>query len=455
MVSGICSCVYSRFLLRHAEIEWMEQQNIHTMNVFWYWCEQMRLDPMKALFDDDLLAQTWHAHHLHPNVPVILMALFRGRQAGSVVLADASPLPPSRLFVDGGIIPSVLREEDIPRTRLLPLLLGLTSVLLLLVWVFQEAGLRQALWTGALVLMMPQFLARLCSVSTGSAVVVLWLVLLWTFRRAKDTLGCRIAIGTVLGVGLGTKATIVLAPICYMLYVLLELWKRGTLTARPLLKSGRFWLLVVVVGLSVHLVLWPWLWRNPVMRTVEHLAANRLEAESTVEIFGFTLERPPFFYPFWFLVTTTPIPILLFMFVGIWEVLKRLKSADLDASRHSWVRLHLVSTIVLLSLFLLPLRINLNGAEFFLPLYPSMAVLASEGLLSLCQRVRLLIFQRAVAMEALALIILLLSVSLDFRFGESVFHYRNIAGTTMREPSLHAFPRTAAAMYPLHVSRAP
>lgn len=438
----VSALLYSTVLIRNAEVEWMEKQNAHTMDVFWYWKNQMHLDPLKALFDDDLVTQTWHANHLHPNIPVILMALLRGENAAPTELADASPLPPSRLFVTGmSVLPS-MHNRLIIRTRVIPFSLGLMSVVLLLGWVARESGLRQAFCAGALVLMMPQFLARICMVSTGSAVVLIWVALLWLFHEAKDTTGYRIAAGILLGIGLGTKATFVLVPLCYLLYVWLERTSRSA-GFRPSPKSGRFWFVVLIVAFGVHLLLWPWLWRDPVGRIIEHLAANRHGGQSAVQMLGFTFERPPSFYPLWFLLTTTPVPILILMASGIWMTWRGFNRADKGGTNDSWMRLHLVSVVVLLSVFILPLRVSLNGAEFFLPVYLSIAILASEGIRALTDRSRLNVLGRSIPLDALALGVVLLCVLADFRVGESLFRYRNLAGTLLREPTASAFPPTA------------
>jgi len=419
----------SIWLLFYYPVREIEQQNLDTVDRFWKWVSVVRAD-VNTAFSEAILAETWHGDGRHPSFPIILMSFLAGRES-----ATAHANSGTEEHALGGI-------QRIICMRFVGALFALFALVVLIVWTSKEMGWKEALWAGVFIMTCPHVTTHSVGASVAPAVVAIWVILLWRLytptRSSISTLGS----AAVWGLGIGTKASISLLPASYEAFRLAER-RLCPVEGKRHGKSWLFWMLFFGVGLVVHITIWPWIWRNPAIRIIEHLEINRIQPKAALEFFGKQFNKPPFFYPLWFVMTTTPLPMLFCAIVGIRECFQAAPDelGNLAPKRLSWARLHLWQCVVLLSLFVLPFYSPLNGAEYFLPALFSMAILAAVGLSALPDEVTLPFREKKIPTPALVLVTLVVCLTIGVCLNSDPGRYRNLIGLLLEEPAASAFPR--------------
>ena len=413
IVAGVFWVFAAVYLVIVSPVQKIERENLATVHRFKIWSRYLINSPGVA-FEDSFLEKTWHGDNRHPSPPVILMAW-------------------------AGKIP----ENTMARMRCVPIAFGLLAMLVLFAWGRRAMGLRNAVWTVALIMVCPHVVQRSSSLSTGSSVAALWMLLLWLLCSYGRSVKNALVTGIFWGVALGTKITLLLAPFCYIAAEKGLTW-RVPQKREGLSRNRWFWIVFWAVGVATFVLLWPWLWRNPIGRTAQHWAANRIQQDCSILWLGIEFERPPAFYPLWFILTTTPLPVLLLATVGGWALLHGRSGRLFEqcgADGLLWMTLHGITLILFLSLFVLPVHSALNGAEYFLPALFSVGVFASIGLDLLPSEVRISRKTKPIAIRPLVLIGILASVALGLWLAPDLGHYRNLVGCLLGEPHATAFSR--------------
>lgn len=176
------------------------------------------------------------------------------------------------------------------------------------------------------------------------------------------------------GLGLSTKLNIVFTPIIILPWLLLYLIK----ARREQRKNIKFYLsfiFIPAVAYATFVLTWPYLWHDVLAGTVEMLLYYL-----DIGVGGNNLVYEPYiylginFYPIYFILATTPIPMLLLFTVGI------------VASINQIVRKHKFVYVLVLIWFVLPiLRVSTpqatiyGGVRQIMEYVPAMALLAGVG----------------------------------------------------------------------------
>lgn len=379
----------------------IERQNMETGVRFLEWT-QLFSDTTAAPFGAEELNFYWHGHSLHPNVPVILMALI-GKTNGTLSLK---------------------------MMRAVPLIFGLTSVLLLVLWAVRERGFTEAGALGILLLLYPHILRRSSIASTATSVTIIWIIVLWILSKERKSLWMWIIASVLFGIGLGTKITILLLPISYGI---------ALFAYRPSLKDspGRIlkrWAIFLLTGLAVHIALWPWLWHNPIGNMYLHIMENRVQSNTGILFFGNEFSRPPFFYPLWFLLMTVPLPLILLFIVGLVHIIqKRLWKTSF------WTGLHFWTMALFLCIFCFPVKSALNGAEYFLPAFFSMATISVHGIAFLAGTDHFVPTPKSTRLLLVFTILTVLSIAINILWSGDFFLLRNLIGNLLNEPFAGSF----------------
>ncbi len=155
---------------------------------------------------------------------------------------------------------------------------------------------------------------------------------------------------------------------------------------------GAFWSMVFV-GPVVFFALWPWLWVDPVARTLEYVRFHLNHYPIFLFYFGTVFERPfaPWHAPFVMTGLTVPGPTLLLTMVGVAfglpVALRRIRRGPVedDPERREgdlllFCLLHAAFTIGVVAFSGAP---KYGGVKLFLPFFPFACLLAGYGALRL------------------------------------------------------------------------
>ncbi len=181
-----------------------------------------------------------------------------------------------------------------------------------------------------------------------------------------------LAAGALWGLTLGVKANALFFPAVVLAVVVLgelpEGW-RGRRRRMLLALSG-----AGAVGGAVMVMVWPYLWSDPVGRFAEHLRYIGFRK-------GFT--RSDAMAPVLEAVgLTTPLPLLALAAIGLVVCLARARRRDRTAI------LLLAWIAVPLGRYLLPQAVNFDGVRHFLELFPALAAVAGLGAATLLEHGR-------------------------------------------------------------------
>ncbi len=176
--------------------------------------------------------------------------------------------------------------------------------------------------------------------------------------------------GALWGLALATKFNAIYVPIIWGLWFLV-LGKRRAMPVRVLT--------VVAIGLVTSFLVWPYLWFDPVGRSLSVIRYFTSVGEGFAifwngQLFHVGIGQPLWWYPWANLVVVTPLPILILSIIGTVAVGFGLLRGK---------KLHSVLLIWLVVPFLramLPRAAFYDGLRHFLEVLPAVILLAAEGL---------------------------------------------------------------------------
>ncbi|MEM6795214.1 MAG: glycosyltransferase family 39 protein [Acidobacteriota bacterium] len=243
----------------------------------------------------------------------------------------------------------------------------LASLFALIFFPFLERRFGWVAATSALgfLFLMPRVVSHMMANIKDFPLMVLFSLTAMAFLTAYERGSAKglLASGVLLGMSLATKANAWFFPAIPGLMLLLGGWPRAWLGRRRLL------ILTLIgaglLGLAVMVVLWPYLWPDPIGRFGEHFRYI---------YFRKGLTRPESEAPaFLQLLLTTP-PIILGIFaVGLvpcWRAIRRGSKAALMLP--IWIA-------VVMGRYLLPQATNFDGVRHFLEVLPPIAAIAGLG----------------------------------------------------------------------------
>ncbi len=250
------------------------------------------------------------------------------------------------------------------------LLFGGALVAALFLFVEGRLGRTAALLAVGSLFTMPRIVCHAMANVKDFPEMVLFSLTLLAFLHAWERVHVpwMLGAGVLCGLALATKANaLFLAPI-FLLVVVLGGIPTGW-TPRLLLLTGGG---CAALGLGLPLLLWPWLWPDPIGRVSQHL--------SYVSGQVFQVREESLLSPLQALLFTTPPLTLLAVLVGCVPLVGALRARDrLAALLAAWIA-------VTLGRMYLPGAVNFDGVRHFLELMPAVAIVAAWGGLWLLER---------------------------------------------------------------------
>lgn len=156
---------------------------------------------------------------------------------------------------------------------------------------------------------------------------------------------------------------------------------------------------MVILGLLIFVLGWPWLWHNTATKILDYYAFFFLmESPLKTFYFGYAYSSTPWHYPLVMTLITVPVGILALALFGIWKTIRVKKEkggerqnnlpsgAVLPAKRSSFFHqsdtfgwLLLLNILFFLLFFSLPGTLAIDGVRYFQPLFPMLAIFAGIG----------------------------------------------------------------------------
>jgi hypothetical protein len=253
----------------------------------------------------------------------------------------------------------------------------------LLIWLVSLAGLRwngraAGLSAGLFLMLMPRVFghAHLGSVETIMnltwTMVVLGVLYYWVPGRTISNVGA-ILVGFLFGIAMLTKIQGVL------LSVPITVWTLSHWRLRAIVPLALFGFAASIT----FVVLWPWLWFDPIPRSLEYLGrtTNRVILHTFYQGIRFRDVDVPWHYPFVMFAATMPVGILFAGCVGALHSLRWRPVAQTPpaAAEHARVQLLLLCAVFPMVIFAIPGVTVYDGIRLFLVACPMWALLAGHG----------------------------------------------------------------------------
>ncbi|MGH3087506.1 MAG: ArnT family glycosyltransferase, partial [Rubrobacteraceae bacterium] len=193
--------------------------------------------------------------------------------------------------------------------------------------------------------------------------------------------------GIVVGMAFATKITVFPVVVAALLWALIFRREKAVFV-RLFASFG--------IGAAAFFAIWPWLWRDPIGRTLEFLTwAGGLQNERFTYYLGEWWAGAPFHYPLAALVVFVPLVAAL---AGIVGAIRLFRSAGNLAS--AWVLLNLALVLAVAGSGLTPVY---GGPRQFLAAFPLWAICAGVGFGWLVSRLRINLAAALAVYAALAL----------------------------------------------------
>jgi hypothetical protein len=230
-------------------------------------------------------------------------------------------------------------------------------------------------------------------------VTFMWLAGVYTFIRATVSRRWALACGFTLGLGLATKLNIFFLPFTLLVVALVDLTlykkQHGRWTAEEGMRGPityYSWIAgsMVVLGLAVFFVHWPWLYYETIPRLRFYVGFHAKHVHYPVDYLGHLYFRPPFPMHFPFLMTlwTVPVGILVLGGIGFSVMTRRVWLAIRGTTKNEDRLLDLVmgaNLLVPILVIALPQTPIFGGTKHWMPAMPFLAVCAGIGAVRLGQ----------------------------------------------------------------------
>ncbi len=219
-------------------------------------------------------------------------------------------------------------------------------------------------------------------------VTVIWLLVVFTFIKARFDGRWIVPAGVTLGLGFATKLNIFFLPFALLGYAILEilaLWRTERTQARWLIRryawiGGAF----IVIGGAVFFAHWPLLYHDAIGQIRRYIEFHARHVHYPVDYFGVLQYRPPFAIHFPLIMTLVSVPIVTLGLglVGVSIAVRKCWSARAVQWSEPTVIAGqaLVSIVVPLFIIAMPNTPIFGGTKHWMPAMPFLALLAAWGL---------------------------------------------------------------------------
>jgi 4-amino-4-deoxy-L-arabinose transferase-like glycosyltransferase len=221
-----------------------------------------------------------------------------------------------------------------------------------------------------------------------------WLLICFTWLRATRSRRWGVLSGVALGIGLATKLNTFFVPFVLLCVSLVDLWQfrkrtgafRAAGNARgPLTYMAWTAVSMVVLGIGLFFLHWPWLWYDTVQHVSWYVSFHAKHVHYPVDYLGTVYFKPPFpvHFPFVYALFTVPVPILVLGAVGLGTTLRRAWAAfrrPAEGPDRQGADLMLLANLAAPMLVIaLPSTPIFGGTKHWMPAMPFLAVLAGLG----------------------------------------------------------------------------
>lgn len=236
----------------------------------------------------------------------------------------------------------------------------------------------------------PRFFAHSRYLALDVPVAATWVLAVWTFRRGFDDARYAAVTGVAFGLAVATKLNAFFVPVAVAAWLVVsyrrELLDRVRRVAPVDLGDPRernaIGSLLVLTPLTV-LVLWPYLWVEPVGHFEAYLRFHLDHYPIPVYYLGESYLGPgPWHYPFVMVAVTVPVSILALAIVGAGRAVR-----DAYTLENRDTPLLLVNALVPLVVIALPTHAY-DGVRLFMPAFPFVAALSGVGAVEALRRLR-------------------------------------------------------------------
>lgn len=190
-------------------------------------------------------------------------------------------------------------------------------------WAIRLAGTKAAVLALLSLLFAPRIFYQMHIASLDLPTAAVWMTAAYLFTTVRKYFWRVLTVSVAIGMAFLTKinATFVTVPIgLFALYR----WRNDP-GRRPSKRWRHAFELAAyaVVPLVMLYTLWPWLWPDPIARTIEYLDVYVYHPFHHVYYFGRTYTHVPWHYPLVMLFITTPVVPLIAAGIGVIYLLKR------------------------------------------------------------------------------------------------------------------------------------
>jgi hypothetical protein len=198
------------------------------------------------------------------------------------------------------------------------------SLLILLVYKFSDEtyGQRAACFSALSLLIMPRTFGHAHFASLDICMAFTWLLTVFSFVKGISNRRWSIITGIAYGLALATKLNALFLPIPLLLWAHLHHRKDYSLNLIAML----------LISPAVFFLMWPWLWPEPLTRTIHYLTQHLQRMSIPVYYLGtiYKESNAPWHYPMIMTAVTLPPAVLILTISGLIRILRnRLKDSSL------------------------------------------------------------------------------------------------------------------------------
>jgi 4-amino-4-deoxy-L-arabinose transferase-like glycosyltransferase len=186
----------------------------------------------------------------------------------------------------------------------------LAGLLVLLVYSMTLAlwGFPEAIVAALCTLLLPRALFHAGLACFDAPIMTLWFATIYAYWRCLDERKWPWQVGVVFGLALATKHNAILLPFALGLHYIVIAWRagkwRGLLYHKP-----RVMLSLAVLGPLTLLLLWPWLWLDPIGHVKQWLSFHMTHVHYNFEYLGDNWNAPRFPWHVALVTTLFTVPV--------------------------------------------------------------------------------------------------------------------------------------------------
>jgi 4-amino-4-deoxy-L-arabinose transferase-like glycosyltransferase len=276
-------------------------------------------------------------------------------------------------------------------------------VLLVFTMVFELWGLAEAIIAALCLLLLPRALFHAGLTCFDAPIMTLWFATVYAYWRAiANHRRWPWQVGVIFGLALATKHNAFLLPFAFGLHYAVVAWRagrwRGLVTFRP-----RVIISLAVLGPLTLIVLWPWLWLDPIGHIHEWIKFHTTHVHYNYEYLGHNWNAPRFPWHTALVTTLFTVPVATLVAAalgaGVWIARWRRKTAVFE---HAPVLLLALSAAASIGPFFLGSTPIFGAEKHWMPALPTLCIAAGVGAVWAARRAAIYLVQLRPIGEQLA-----------------------------------------------------